>query len=85
MYFHGLKLYVTPRYLCTLIRETSGRTVMDWVNDAVLLEAKLMLCHTDKLVYQIADELYFPNPSFFCKFFRRMTGKTPNQYRQGRR
>ena len=83
--FYAGKLYVTPRYLCTLIRETSGRTVMDWVNDAVLLEAKLMLCHTDKLVYQIADELYFPNPSFFCKFFRRMTGRTPNQYRQGRR
>lgn len=27
-------------------------------------EAKLMLRHTDKLVYQIADELNFPNASF---------------------
>lgn len=55
---------------------------MDWVNEAVVQEAKLMLRHTDKLVYQIADELNFPNASFFCKYFRRMTGITPNDYRQ---
>ena len=43
-------------------------------------EAKLMLRHTDKLVYQIADELNFPNASFFSKYFRRMAGMTPNDY-----
>lgn len=81
--FYAGALCVTPHYLSTLIHEVSGRTVMDWVNEAVVQEAKLMLCHTDKLVYQIADELHFPNPSFFCKFFRRITGKSPNEYRQG--
>jgi AraC-like DNA-binding protein len=45
-------------------------------------EAKLMLRHTDKLVYQIADELNFPNASFFSKYFRRMAGMTPNDYRR---
>lgn len=79
--FYAENLFLTPRYLSTLIRETSGKTVMEWVNEAVIQEAKLMLCHTDKLVYQIADELNFPNASFFCKFFHRMTGKTPNGYR----
>lgn len=82
--FYADNLFLTSRYLSTLIRETSGKTVMEWVNEAVLQEAKLMLCHTDKLVYEIADELNFPNPSFFCKFFRRMTGKTPHAYRQER-
>ena len=79
--FYAENLFLTPRYLSTLIKETSGKTVMEWVNEAVIQEAKLMLCHTDKLVYQIADELNFPNASFFCKFFHRMTGKTPNGYR----
>lgn len=79
--FYAGRLFLTPRYLNTLIRQVSQRTVMDWVNEAVVQEAKLLLRHTDKPVYQIADELNFPNPSFFCRFFRRMTGKTPHGYR----
>lgn len=82
--FYADRLYLTPRYLSTLIRQTSGRTVMDWVNEAVVQEAKLLLRHSDKLVYQIADELNFPNASFFCKYFRRLTGKTPHEYRHGK-
>ena len=80
--FYADNLYLTPRYLSTLIKQTSGRTVMDWINEAVLQEAKLMLRHSDKLVYQVADALNFPNASFCCKFFRRLTGKTPNEYKQ---
>lgn len=80
--FYADRLFLTPRYLSTLVRQASGRTVMDWVNEAVMQEAKLMLCHTDKLVYQIADELNFPNASFFSKYFRRMAGMTPNDYRR---
>ena len=82
--FYADNLYLTPRYLSTVIRDTSGKTVMDWVNEAVIQEAKLQLCYTDKLVYQIADDLNFPNASFFCKFFRRITGKTPYEYRKER-
>lgn len=80
--FYADRLCLTSRYLSTLVRQASGRTVMDWVNEAVMQEAKLMLYHTDKLVYQIADELNFPNALFFCKYFRRMTGMTPKDYRQ---
>ena len=82
--FYADRLYLTSRYLSTLIKQTSGRTVMDWVNEAVVQEAKLLLRHSDKLVYQIADELNFPNASFFCKYFRRLTGKTPHEYRHGK-
>lgn len=82
--FYADRLYLTPRYLSTLIKQTSDRTVMDWVNEAVVQEAKLLLRHSDKLVYQIADELNFPNASFFCKYFRRLTGKTPHEYRHGK-
>ena len=69
--FYADRLFLTPRYLSTLVRQASGRTVMDWVNEAVMQEAKLMLRHTDKLVYQIADELNFPNASFFSKYSKK--------------
>ena len=79
--FYANRLCLTPRYLGTLIRQSSSRTVMEWINEAIIQEAKILLCHSDKLVYQIADELNFPNASFFCKFYRRITGTTPHEYR----
>ena len=80
--FYADKLCLTPHYLSTVIREVSGQTVMQWINQAVILEAKVLLKHSDLLVFQISDELNFPNPSFFSKFFKRMTGMTPAEYQK---
>lgn len=80
--FYADKLCLTPRYLSTVIRQVSQRTVTEWINQAVTLEAKVLLKHSDLLVYQISDELRFPNPSFFSKFFKRMTGMTPQEYQK---
>lgn len=80
--FYADKLCLTPRYLNTLIRQTSNQTVMDWINQSIILEAKVLLKHSKLLIYQISDELNFPNPSFFCKFFKRMTGMTPQEYQK---
>ncbi|MCS2714966.1 helix-turn-helix domain-containing protein [Bacteroides thetaiotaomicron] len=80
--FYADKLCLTPRYLNTVIRQTSQQTVMDWINQSIILEAKVLLKHSNRLVYQISDELNFPNPSFFSKFFKRMTGMTPQEYQK---
>ena len=80
--FYAGKLCLTPRYLNTVIRQTSRQTVMDWINQAVILEAKVLLKHSNLMIYQIADELNYPNPSFFCKFFKRMAGITPQEYQK---
>ena len=37
--------------------------------------------HSNKPVAQIAEELHFPNPSFFSKYFKRIIGLTPGDYR----
>ena len=80
--FYADKLCLTPRYLNTVIRQVSQQTVMEWINQAVTLEAQVLLKHSNLMVYQIADELNFPNPSFFCKFFKRRTGMTPQEYQK---
>ena len=80
--FYADKLFLTPRYLNTVIRQASQQTVMDWINQSIILEAKVLLKHSNRLVYQISDELNFPNPSFFSKFFKRMTGMTPQEYQK---
>lgn len=79
--FYADKLCVTPRYMSTLIRQASGRTAMDWINEAVIQEAKIQLRYSSKPIYQLAEDLHFTNVSFFCKFFRQKTGSTPKRYR----
>lgn len=80
--FYADKLCLTPRYLNTVIKQVSQQTVMEWINQAVILEAKVLLKHSNLLVYQISDELQFATPSFFCKFFKKMTGMTPQEYQR---
>lgn len=79
--FYADKLFLSPHYLASIIKKESGQTVMDWINKQVILEAKVMLKHSNKLVFEVSDELNFPNASFFNKFFKRITGMTPKQYK----
>lgn len=79
--FYAQKICVTERYLGTVVRKVSGVTAKDWIDQAVISAAKVMLRHSKKQIGQIADELSFPNASFFCKYFKRLTGITPQEYR----
>lgn len=79
--FYADKLCITQRYLGTLVKQASGTTAKDWIDRALINEAKVALKHSDVTVAQLADSLSFPNPAFFSKFFKRMTGVTPTQYK----
>jgi AraC-like DNA-binding protein len=79
--FYGRKLGLTPKYLSALMKEVSGMTAADWINNYMILEARTLLSFTDMNIMQIADHLNFPNPSFFSKYFKQHVGITPKQYR----
>ena len=79
--FYADKICVTERYLGTVVRQTSGVTAKEWIDRAVITAAKVMLRHGNLPVAQIAERLNFPNPSFFCKYFKRMEGCTPQEFR----
>lgn len=79
--FYASKLCLSTRYMSTLIRKTSGKSAKKWIDDAIVTRIKIELRHTTKPLIQISDELAFANPSFFSKYFKRMTGMTPLEYR----
>ncbi|MBP5487654.1 MAG: helix-turn-helix domain-containing protein [Bacteroidales bacterium] len=74
-------LCITPNHLSAVIREQSGRSVMDWLNAHCILRAQVLLRHTDLSIYEIADTLGFQSATFFSRFFHRETGVTPKEYR----
>lgn len=82
--FYAAQLNLTPKYLSTLIRQTSGRTASEWIDDYVILEAKNLLKYSTMSVQEIAYSLNFPNQSFFGKYFKNHTGQTPSGYRMSR-
>ena len=79
--FFANRLNLTPNYLSARVKEYSGRTAMEWIEDSVILEAKTMLKHTDLSIQEIAYKLNFPTQTFFGKYFKRITGMSPKQYK----
>ena len=79
--YYADKMCLTERYLSTIIRQMSGTTAKEWIDRAIIARIKVELKHSNKSVAQISDETYFPNPSFFSKYFKRLTGLTPLEYR----
>ena len=80
--FYADKMALTPKYLSAAIRRITGKTVHEWVDDAILLEIKNLLKTTDLTILQISEQLHFCSPSAFVQFFRQHTGMTPFRYRQ---
>ena len=81
MSFYAEKLGLTPKYLSKLIKQVSGRSAPEWIDDFVIVEAKNMLKYSGDSIKEIVYKLHFPNPSVFYKYFKAHTGMTPSQYR----
>lgn len=81
--FYADKLCITPKYLSKVVKQSSGQSAVEWIDSYVILEAKNLLKSSYMTIQQISVELNFPNQSFFGKYFKRMTGISPKEYREG--
>lgn len=79
--FYADKLCLTSKYLTTLVREVTGKSAKEWIDDFIISNAQFLLRRSDMSIQQIAFELNFPNQSFFGKFFKKHTGYSPSGFR----
>ena len=79
--FYADRMCLTPKYLSTIIKDVSGKHGMQWIDEYVTLEAKAMLRNSELSVKQVSDHLNFPSQSMFGRFFKKMTGYSPKQYK----
>jgi AraC-like DNA-binding protein len=80
--FYADRLHITPVYLSRVVRQVTGRTVVDYINQMLLMEASFLLRMSPMSITQIADHLHFADTPSFSKFFSRLKGMSPKEYRK---
>lgn len=80
--FYADSLCLSVRYLSKVLKQVTGKSLNTWVTEFSIIAAKRLLKSTALTSAQIAEEMNFPNPSFFAKYFKKHTGMTPMQFRE---
>lgn len=76
------RFYISSAYLGRSFQKDMGVSFKQYVNDLRIQEAKELLRHTDKLIYQIAEETGFAESKYFVAKFTAATGMSPMEYRK---
>jgi AraC-like DNA-binding protein len=79
--YYADKLCYSPKYLSSVIKDTTGKTPMQFIQENTIKHIKYKLRHSSMSIKEIADSFNFPNASFFGKFVKLHTGMTPIEYR----
>jgi AraC-like DNA-binding protein len=80
--FYASKLHITPKYLTVTLKEITGKSAGEIIDSFVIQEARMLLDNRTLSIAQVAEELNFSDQSFFGKFFKRLTGFSPSDYRK---
>lgn len=79
--FYASALNISSVYLSRVVRQVTGRTVVDYINQMIVMEAMFLLRTSTMNIAQIADHLRFADTPSFSKFFSRLKGVSPREYR----
>lgn len=77
--YYADKLNLTPKYLSSAVKRATGRPILEWIHEAILIDAKMLLRTTDMTVQEISDLLNFSSASAFVQFIKKHTGTTPKK------
>lgn len=78
--FYADKMCISPKYLSLVVKETTGHSAAEIIDEHLLLEAKNLLRFSGKNIQQVAYELNFSNQSSFGKYFKHLTGMSPSEF-----
>lgn len=80
--YYAEKLNLSLYQLNAITKSMLGKTCSDVINEHIILEAKRYLLATTDQVNQIAYHLGYEDPSYFIRFFKRHTGRSPEAFRK---
>jgi AraC family transcriptional regulator, transcriptional activator of pobA len=74
-------LNISAGHLGELVKQQSGKPAIVHIHERLILEAKRLLFHTEQPIKEITFQLGFKDTSYFNRFFKRIAGHTPVEYR----
>lgn len=80
--FYASRLCLSPKYMSGIIKKFTGKSALQYIDEYVIIECKALLLSTDMSVQQISDAMNFPSQSVFGKYFKRICGKSPREFRK---
>ncbi|HTE31254.1 MAG TPA: AraC family transcriptional regulator, partial [Chryseolinea sp.] len=78
---YGDIMNLAPSYLNSICKDSLGKTLTQLIQGRLLLEAKRLFAYSDMNVNEIASSLNFTDPSYFVRWFRKLNGNTPEEFR----
>ena len=79
--YYARRLNRNAKYLSRHIKEETGQTATDWIDKCVILDAEAQLLSTKQSILEISESLGFSSQSFFGKYFKRVKGVSPKEYK----
>lgn len=74
-------MHITSKYLTNIVRQVAGHTPKTIIDQYVILQLKMQLQRSSQSIKEIAWEYHFTDVSFFCRYYKKHTGLTPQQMR----
>lgn len=81
--YYAEQMNITSKYLTNIVRQVTPHTPKVIIDHYVILQIKMQLHLSSQNIKEIAWEYHFSDVSFFCRYFKRHTGKSPNEFREG--
>lgn len=81
--FYANEVGISSGYLNEVCNEISGHSAKEIIDSAVAARLKYELSYTTKSIQEIADEYNFPSQSYFSRYYKRLSGVTPSDFRKG--
>lgn len=79
--YYAEKLNISSKYLTNIVSQVTGHTPKTIIDQYVILQLKLHLKRSTQSIKEMAWEFHFADVSFFCRYFKKHTGLTPQQIR----
>ncbi|CAL2086018.1 helix-turn-helix domain-containing protein [Tenacibaculum sp. 190524A02b] len=78
--FYASKLGVSPNHLNKTVKQFTGKSTKMWMNESLIMGAKVLLKQSNLSIQEIGYTLGFTDPSYFTRFFKKHTGKSPSVF-----
>ncbi len=80
--FLSERFFVDKFHMCHIFKKKTGMTIVDFINQKRMTEAKILLTTTTMSIFDISNVVGFQNQNYFASIFKRQFGMTPREYRR---